>query len=397
MTNGIMENSRWNSWQVIVFCVSAFASTHFARMNWAIVSPFAEEALGLTKTMTGLLMTAPFIAYALMQIPAGILADRMDDRKLMGIALLATGTVTLATSLFSTFTSIFLLRLLIGFVASFVFTPSLRLLSLSVDKKKKGRAIGVFFMAPTIALIILGLIVPHLAENFGWQLPIFITGIPGIVTGLLVILSARGAIVINQETKSNQVSLKNGMLQLIRDPNLVLCFFASFMSGFSLSGAKMWLIDYLILSLGVTSVFAGVVYSLFNLIVLVNKPISGWVSDFLRKRKPVISISLFATAIACFLIALSSEPNNSIVMILCLGMVLGFQLTASTALLTELSSVEVLGIAISTQNMMGMLSYSFQSPLSGYILDSSGSYLAVWFLFAITASVAALLYALVKE
>lgn len=392
-----MTNSRWNSWQAIAFCVSAFASTHFARMNWATVSPFTEEALGLTKTMTGLLMTAPFITYALMQIPAGILADRIDNRKLMGIALLATGIVTLASSLFNSFIPIFLLRLLIGFVASFVFTPSLRLLSLSVNKRKKGKAIGIFFMAPTIALIILGLIVPHLAENFGWQLPIFITGMPGIVTGLLVMVSARGNNAFNHETKSNQVSLKNGMLQLARNRNLLLCFFGSFMSGFSLSGAKMWLIDYLILNIGISSVFAGVMYSLFNLITLANKPISGWATDILKKRRPVISISLFATAIVCFLITLNSEPNTSIIMILCLGTVLGFQLTASTALLTELSGVKILGLAISTQNMMGMLSYSFQSPLTGYILDSSGSYLWVWLLFAITASVAALLYALVKE
>ena len=383
--------------QTLILCWAAFFSIHFARMNWATLMPFGEKALSLSKTMSGLIMSGAFLSYAVMQIPAGSIADRTKNRRLIGIALIATGVITCLTGLADTFSGILLLRVLTGFAASFVFTPSLRLLSLALKRTEKGKAIGVFFTAPTASPILLGIIIPPLAENLGWQWGFFISGIPSIITGLAVLILAQEATDWKKERSPNVSPLKDSVWTVFSRRSLLLSFLASFFAIFTLSGAKIWTLDYLITDLRTTGVLAGIIYSVFNLMMILNKPISGWVSDTARRRIPTICCSLILTSLVCFLIAPKTEMLISIALILCLGAIVGFQIPASTALITEIASTSTVGMAISTQNMMGMMGYAVQPLLTGYMLDLTDTYAWVWIICAIAAAVAAVLYAFVKE
>lgn len=369
-------------------------------MNWTTIVPFAEGPLGLTKTMSGLLMTAAFLSYAIMQVPAGIMADRYSNVRLMGVSLLATGIVTCLTGFVDSYSPLFILRLVTGFAASFVYSPSLRLLVVSFSRTEKGKALGIFLTAPFAALIVLGVAIPTLAISYGWQWGFFASGIPGIVTGISCLAISR-SVKKDEENEASPIrsnmTFKNDIHNIFANHSLPIIFAAAFLGSLGLSGTKMWLMDYLIVEIGIASVLAGIIYSAFSFLNVLNKPISGWVCDLYKRKRSIIMISLSATAVLYLLIGLKMGGAISVGLVLGLGLIEGFYIPVTYGLVSDLSSPQTVGTTLSVLNTLTMFAYVVQPALSGYMLDVTAVYGWVWALSAIAATFAMLLYLWVRE
>lgn len=94
-------------WLMIVFCFFAIAINYIDRINLAIAAPHIKADLGLDDTSMGLILGAFFWTYALMQIPAGRLLDRLGARAGLAIAVGWWSLFTVFTSFGKGFTSLF--------------------------------------------------------------------------------------------------------------------------------------------------------------------------------------------------------------------------------------------------------------------------------------------------
>lgn len=384
---------------IVFLCAGGFFTSHLARLNWTALIPFAETPLNLSKTMSGELVSAAFFMYAIMQIPAGILSDKIDNVKMLGTALTFMGIITVITGFANSFVQILILRLLTGLAAGFIFPPSLRLVTVSFPKSQKGRAIGFFFMGPSFALIFMGLVLPPVAISYGWQWGFVVSGIPGIILGLLVFTLLR-KVTTNKEEKSIQspaIPYKNKIKRVFTNTGLLLCFIGTFFASFSTGGTKVWLLDYLIKDIGIASITAGLILSAFSFINIFNKPISGYIADKSRRKKIVIALALLSTAIFYYLFTIQTDMITAVALVFGLAIVQGSYVSSSNALVTDLSTKETLGIAIAANNMMAMFSYVVQPVFSGYLMDVTGLYAWVWYLSVIVSVLSALFFALVKE
>src|SRR4249920_704955 len=65
----------------------------------AVISPELTASLGVSASSLGLLTSAYFVAFAAMQIPAGMLLDRYGPRRVEPVLLLVAGTGALAFGL----------------------------------------------------------------------------------------------------------------------------------------------------------------------------------------------------------------------------------------------------------------------------------------------------------
>lgn len=66
------------------------------RMIYPALLPYLREAYGLTLTTAGMLLTVLWLAYGFGQLPGGILADRVGERRLLIVSsFVAAGTLTL--------------------------------------------------------------------------------------------------------------------------------------------------------------------------------------------------------------------------------------------------------------------------------------------------------------
>src|SRR6478609_9361949 len=74
-------------WLMIALCFLANAISYIDRSNLAIAAPGIRAELGLDATQLGLVLSAFFWTYAVMQLPAGWFIDRVGVRLSLAFAV----------------------------------------------------------------------------------------------------------------------------------------------------------------------------------------------------------------------------------------------------------------------------------------------------------------------
>jgi sugar phosphate permease len=77
-------------WVILAVGILAYATSQFARQNYAGVQIFIAADLGLDRGALGLLGSAFFYSYALFQMPWGVASDWFGSRSVIGIGMLLT-------------------------------------------------------------------------------------------------------------------------------------------------------------------------------------------------------------------------------------------------------------------------------------------------------------------
>src|SRR2546426_12753187 len=72
-------------WLLLIF---AWAANFVIRIGFSALLPSIVDELQLSYTRAGLLASAFFYAYVIMQIPAGLLGDRFGRRRILVLGLL---------------------------------------------------------------------------------------------------------------------------------------------------------------------------------------------------------------------------------------------------------------------------------------------------------------------
>ncbi len=93
---------------------AGYLLSYLLRTVNAVISPELTRDLGLSSSALGLLTSAYFIAFGVMQIPAGMLLDRYGPRRVEPALLLFCGIGTLAFALADGVTGLIVARALIG-------------------------------------------------------------------------------------------------------------------------------------------------------------------------------------------------------------------------------------------------------------------------------------------
>lgn len=175
--------SNARTWTVVGLLCAGFTIAYIDRTNLsiALASPGFKSAFGLSDTQRGLLNSAFFWSYALLQIPAGYWTDRFGVRVPYAISFVLWSAVSGATAFASSASELFALRLLLG-VGEAVCTPaSLRWISLNVDEKHRGLAVGILFAGSKFGPAIGADLAVRLIQSYGWRGMFVILGFGSLV------------------------------------------------------------------------------------------------------------------------------------------------------------------------------------------------------------------------
>src|SRR5438045_3332054 len=112
-------------WAILGLLCVAFIAAYFDRINLsvALTAPAFRELFRLTDTQRGLLSSAFFWSYCVLQIPGGVAVDRFGARRTLALAFLLWSVTSAATGMVQTFAALFAMRLLLG-VGEAVVTPA---------------------------------------------------------------------------------------------------------------------------------------------------------------------------------------------------------------------------------------------------------------------------------
>jgi MFS family permease len=376
-----------------ILLVSGIVS-YVDRATLAIANPLIREGLGLSVSEMGLLLSAFLWAYALLQMPTGALIDRLGARRLLTLGLVIWSAAQLLGAVVGNFGQFFLARFLLGAGEAPQFPTGTRVVRDWFNVRSRGFATGVFISAATLGTAIASPLLTFLMIWFGWRWMFAIMGIAGFAVAAVWYALYREPASI-QLTNEERQYLNEGDTDAtvrqftFRDWRALFRFKTTWSMILSSFGAvytvwifTAWLPSYLemerhmsIKQTGWWSAvpfFCGVLGSLFG----------GWVGDWLQakgvspvnSRRYPVAVGMLLVAAAVVFAALTPSVNLAIAAI-SLTMFLNYLAIANQwSMVSVAAPRNCTGSLGSIQNMGGYVGGALAPTITGFVVESSGSF-----------------------
>jgi len=300
------------------------------------VQPLVQTEFNLTKTQLGTLTSAFLIFYMVAAPFVGPLADRYSRKRIIALGAFFWSALTLLTAVTHNYTELLVRHTLVGIGEATFVTIAPAFVADLYSEDRRGRILGVFYLAIPVGFALGYLLGGHLGPSHGWRFPFYIAAIPGFVLGIAVLFlkePERGQFDSLQETPE-----RSTILGLARNPAFLTATLGMAAMTFSLGGILVWLPQFLYSErhyslkaandiLGMSVVVDGILAAL----------VGGWLGDYLLRRwkssyylvsavgmalgVPFMIVALFSTGrlmvpaigVAAFFLLLNTSPLNAAV------------------------------------------------------------------------------------
>ena len=155
------------------------------RTNISVAATAITDDLQLTPVQLGILFSAFGWTYAALQIPGGILVDRFAPRVLYAFCLITWSVMTLLQGAAKGFAALFGLRLAIGVFEAPSYPINNRVVTSWFPDNERATAIAVYTCGQFLGLALITPVLVAIQHYLGWRGLFVVTGLMGIVWGLV--------------------------------------------------------------------------------------------------------------------------------------------------------------------------------------------------------------------
>lgn len=290
-----------------------FGALGLARFGYTMVLAPMQLELGLTNTHAGGIATANLIGYLALSVLGGALASHYGPRLVISVGLTVAALGMLLTGFADSFAAAAAWRALTGIGSGASNIPVMGLIAAWFVQRRRGLAAGIGVTGSSLALIVLGPLVPHVLAAYGgngWRACWFLFA--GVTLGLAVLALAAlrncpsdlnllplGAAKKGATPASGVTGLNWG--SVYRSGVVWHLGFVYIAFGFSYIIYMTFFTKYLIAEGGYTQYAAGRLFMIMGWLSLFCGLIWGSISDVLgRKAALVIVYVIHAIAFALF-------------------------------------------------------------------------------------------------
>jgi len=273
-----------------------------------IIASELSHAFTATESTLGNIAASYFYAYAILQIPVGLIVDRYGTRRPLVIAILAAGLGTLAFSWAQSSGSAQIARLIMGASAAFSFIGCLKLVQEWFPPARFSTLAGLTNTAGMIGAAS-GAPVAVLVKVIGWREAVAWMGGAELILAALVFFlvrdrSAPASQPLAEAQSKQPQSPSGGMSGLLRNPQVwINAIYATSISLVFVAFGGLWGTSYIQKVYDLSAVAAAGTGSLLFLGGIAGSLFFGWYSDYLGRRKPpmvLAGVGALAT-MACLL------------------------------------------------------------------------------------------------
>jgi sugar phosphate permease len=168
-------------YRVLILLFFLILVTYLDRICISLVGLRIKSEFQLSNEQFGWVLAAFSLAYALFEIPSGVLGDKIGQRAVLIRIVLWWSLFTALTGLATGLLSLILFRFLFGMGESGAFPTSTAVVSHWFPARETGRALSSLFLGQTVGAAIAPLIVVPIAAAYGWRSSFFVNGAIGVV------------------------------------------------------------------------------------------------------------------------------------------------------------------------------------------------------------------------
>jgi MFS transporter, ACS family, D-galactonate transporter len=389
----ILAVTNAHRWTIIGLLFVASMINYFDRATISMALPYLSSEFKLGPQDKWIVLSSFFLSYALMQIPMGWLADRINLRWLYAGAFAVWSIAQGLMGLAETMTMLITFRILLGIGESIYLPGGSKIVSLLFTAKERGLPSGIFDFGTRTGMVLEGLIVPWCLYHYGWRRTFLIVGFSGLLWVIPWLFATPRRLQGNGGSKSAGGARPATIRQIrsvLGSRNLLGICLGFFCFDYYWYLLVTWLPDYLVTARNLTILKAGFYSSLPFFVFGVSEPIGGWIADRLvskgwdetRTRKTVVTVA-FATGLLLIPAAIVRNPGAAVALIIG-GSLVGLATGNLLVILQSCAPPDDIGLWTGIENFVGNLAGILAPLATGYLIKwAGGSYFPGFALAAI--------------
>ena len=197
------------------FAVGYFLSQMFRSVN-AVVGPDLVQDIGLGAAQLGFLTSAYLLAFALFQLPLGVLLDRIGPRRVQAVLIAIAGVGSIIFAISDSFLGLTLARAMIGLGFAGGLMSGFKAVVLWVSEDRRALANSVIMSAGALGILVATQPIDISVQLYGWRAVFIGLGIITFAVAAFILL-----IVPEKTNNPDGVSLKGQVAAIggiLRDP-----------------------------------------------------------------------------------------------------------------------------------------------------------------------------------
>lgn len=400
---------------LLVISVST-AINYLDRANLAIVAPSLTKDLGINAAEMGLIFSAFGWTYALLQIPAGWLIDKVGPRLAFGYALVAWSLATCAIGLVRGFNFLLGLRLALGIAEAPAFPANSALVAAWFPKKERGIATAAYTAGEYVGLAIAAPVLAVVATALGWQSVFYLCGGLGLAWALvwflkirnnprqhprvsaeeLAVLEKGDAVVkVAEEQKKNRWA---DLPRLLKHRRMIGVLVGQFANTSTLFFFLTWFPSYLVSAKHFTLLSAGALASIPYIMAMVGVFFAGAWSDWMLRRGISTNIARKAPIItglavaSVIVLANYTDSPGLIITIMSVAFFAQGMSAISWSLVADIAPAGTLGLTGGLFNFIGNVGGVVSPLVVGAVVQTTGSFVGGIGYISVIAVIGALAY-----
>ncbi len=396
-------------WLVFIALAVAYFFVYFHRTTGGAISTTLMDYFGVGTASVALLASAYLYAYTLMQIPSGILTDRMGPRKAATIfvALIAVGSLLSAYSATANdFNLMIAGKFIIGIGAAVVYIPIMKVLAVWFRKNEFATMSGILLLVGNVGGIAAATPMVLMMDALGIEMTYIVLAIITALIALLVWFLVRNhpmekdlpsiEEIVSEETGqpiTESTSEKMGTVEALK---------RTFLSGRNFWPLAIWFfVMYGTIMLwqasqagayyknigGFDAGTAGMMLTMVGVGMVFGCPLAGKLSDsYLHSRKKVVIIGTVVYTLIWAFIYLTADSadilTNEMIQYainFCFGFFGGF-FVVSYAQIKELYPIAMAGTSTAALNLFPFAGGAILITIAGFLVTDQtlDQYKTVW-------------------
>jgi sugar phosphate permease len=405
-----VESYRWVVWTLLAL-VYIFVTFH--RMAAGVVKTDLQETFQIGAAQFANIGSMYFYAYFIMQIPSGILADKLGPKKTVTWFSILAAVGSVIFGLAPTLTVAYIGRFIVGIGVSVVFICLIKIQSRWFYSKNFALMIGFVGLAANAGALLAQTPLVYAASTFGWRNTFVFMGIAMVIFAVLTMLFVKD--------DPTEMGLP-GMDELEGRPVVKSSFKVGEALKSVMSNPRTWVVSvvniglyvgYIVLlgTFGVSFLMAAYGLSKIqaaNLIIsavigsAVGAIVIGYVSDKIKRRKIVLTTLSALTLVGWIIFIYVKMPVPLLAPFM---FILGFVMTNFTMTWTianEVNDRSLAGIATGVVNCVGFAGAAVVPVIMGKILDANmadvfGGYQKAFAILIVLVAISAVASLFAKE
>lgn len=392
----------------------AFSFTFLSRYIWSPLMADVSGEFGINATQAGLYMSAFFAGYLVTQIPGGIMADRYQPKYILIACTILGGAMTALMSRITSYEMGLVIRVITGISSGCVMAQCSKVVALTFAPQERASAMGVVLASPPFGITLAQSLGAPLNQAFGWRTTFVIVG--AVAVGVVALLAlfvkpveksvpaektagaAGRAVAQTAAAKPQaQAGMLEGLVGFFTNKQQLLLGISGFMFMFVSVGFATWTNKYA-QSLGCTPVQGGMIITCYSIAGIIASCLSGGLAKKMHmSHRNFLMLTLTGMGVMTIFFSMQRSYMGLLLVGIIYGAVSYLPSTHYTTSAMMLAGERFTATAASTQNLLFQMASLIMPIIVGRVIDATGSYSFVWYIFVGCAAVAVFFSFLVKN